>query len=132
LGYPKIEKPFERFIQADISDKMARQGTGLGLSILKRMLKCLEEKYGLKVKRERFNILFYYSASDRRRKNGSDKGILSGKLISEDISRLKILAVDDNKISRLLISILKENSKALLEASTGIESILAAIMLTLI
>jgi hypothetical protein len=103
LGYPKIEKPFERFIQADISDKMARQGTGLGLSILKRMLKCLEEKYGLKVKRERFNILFYYSASDRRRKNGSDKGILSGKLIMRSISRLKILAVDDNKISRLLI-----------------------------
>jgi CheY-like chemotaxis protein len=48
--------------------------------------------------------------------------VLSEKLSCEDISsisRLKILAVDDNKISRLLISaILKENSKALLEAST--------------
>jgi CheY-like chemotaxis protein len=40
------------------------------------------------------------------------------------ISRLKILAVDDNNKTRLLISaILKENSKALLEASTGIEAV---------
>jgi hypothetical protein len=44
---------------------------------------------------------------------------LSGKLISEDISRLKILAVDDNK-NMLISAILKENSKALPEASTKI------------
>jgi PAS domain S-box-containing protein len=37
IGIPKDrqEAVFERFIQADISDKMARQGAGLGLSIAK-------------------------------------------------------------------------------------------------
>jgi signal transduction histidine kinase len=48
IGIPKDRQKaiFERFIQADVSDKMASQGTGLGLSISKHMWKCLEEKYG--------------------------------------------------------------------------------------
>jgi hypothetical protein len=80
------------------------------------------------------SIFFTIPYQTDAEKNGSDKGILSGKLICEDISRrLKILAVDDNKISRLLISAIKENSKALLEQVRVLKlSILAQIMLTLI
>jgi hypothetical protein len=69
------------------------------------MLKCLEEKYGLKVKRERFNIYFTIPYQTDAEEMVLIK-VLSEKLSCEDISsisRLKILAVDDNKISRLLI-----------------------------
>jgi hypothetical protein len=38
-----------------------------------------EEKYGLKVKRERFNIYFTLLSDQTGRKMVTDKGILSGK-----------------------------------------------------
>jgi len=43
IGIPKDrqEAIFERFVQADISDKMARQGAGLGLSITKAYVEML-------------------------------------------------------------------------------------------
>ena len=43
IGIPKdrIEAIFERFIQADIPDKMARQGAGLGLTIAKSYIEML-------------------------------------------------------------------------------------------
>ena len=131
IGIPKNRQKaiFERFIQADISDKMARQGTGLGLSISKAYVEMLGGKIWVESEEGKGSI-FYFTIpyqTEAEEQNGSDKGILSEKLGCEDnssISRLKILAVDDNKISRLLISaILKENSKALLEASTGIEAV---------
>ena len=49
LGIPKDrqEAIFERFIQADIEDKMALQGTGLGLSIVKAYVELLGGKIWL-------------------------------------------------------------------------------------
>ena len=46
IGIPKDRQTaiFERFIQADISDKMARQGAGLGLSISKAYVEMLGGK----------------------------------------------------------------------------------------
>ncbi len=43
IGIPKERQQaiFERFVQADISDKMARQGAGLGLSITKAYVEML-------------------------------------------------------------------------------------------
>lgn len=49
IGIPKDrqEAIFERFIQADISDKMALQGAGLGLSISKAYVEMLGGKIWL-------------------------------------------------------------------------------------
>jgi signal transduction histidine kinase len=46
IGIPqnRHEAIFERFIQADIEDKMARQGAGLGLSISKAYVEMLGGK----------------------------------------------------------------------------------------
>jgi signal transduction histidine kinase len=46
IGIPKDrqEAIFERFIQADIADKQARQGAGLGLSITKAYIEMLGGK----------------------------------------------------------------------------------------
>ena len=46
IGIPKERKDaiFERFIQADITDEMARQGAGLGLSISKAYVEMLGGK----------------------------------------------------------------------------------------
>jgi signal transduction histidine kinase len=46
IGIPKDrqEAIFERFIQADIFDKMARQGAGLGLTISRAYVEMLDGK----------------------------------------------------------------------------------------
>jgi len=48
IGIPpdRQDAIFERFIQADISDKMAHQGAGLGLSISRAYVEMLGGKYG--------------------------------------------------------------------------------------
>ena len=62
IGIPKErhEAIFERFIQADIADKMAHQGAGLGLSITKAYVEMLGGKIWLESKKE-IGSTFYFT-----------------------------------------------------------------------
>jgi PAS domain S-box-containing protein len=131
IGIPKDrqEAIFERFIQADVSDKMASQGTGLGLSISKAYVEMLGGKIWVESE-ERKGSTFYFTLpyqTEPEEKIVTDKDNWSVKLSSEiilNVMDLKILAAEDDKISRMLISaIVKGNTKALLEARTGIEAV---------
>jgi len=50
---------FERFIQADITDKMARQGAGLGLSISKAFVELLGGKIWLRSEEGKGSIFYF-------------------------------------------------------------------------
>jgi CheY-like chemotaxis protein/anti-sigma regulatory factor (Ser/Thr protein kinase) len=120
---------FERFIQAHVSNKVTSQGTGLGLSISKAYVEMLGGKMWVESK-EAEGSIFYFTIpyhAELEEKTDINKDSWSEKLsceVSPSIMGLKILAAEDDKISRMLIlAILKGNTKELLEAVTGIEAV---------
>jgi hypothetical protein len=62
IGIPKNRQAaiFERFIQADIADKMARQGAGLGLAIAKAYVEMLGGKIWVESE-EGIGSTFYFT-----------------------------------------------------------------------
>jgi len=60
IAKDRIDAIFERFIQADITDVMARQGVGLGLSITKSYIEMLGGKIWVKSK-EGVGSTFYFT-----------------------------------------------------------------------
>ncbi len=120
---------FERFVQADISDKMARQGAGLGLSISKAYVEMLGGKMWVESENKKGST-FYFNIPYRILpvgKNADTTIILSKKAenrLDLKILKLKILIAEDDKISALLISTLvKKYSTEILHAKTGIEAV---------
>ncbi len=61
VGIPKEKQEtiFERFIQADISDKMARQGAGLGLAISRAYVAMLGGKIWLESEEGRGSTFYF-------------------------------------------------------------------------
>jgi len=116
---------FERFNQADFSDCKAYQGASLGLSISKAYVEMLGGK--MRVESEKGNgSTFYFTVpfiTNRKKTNGitSDTYMDAIDLKGEN---LKILIVEDDEISDLLLSIwLKEISREILHAKNGLEAI---------
>ena len=127
IGIPKDRQSaiFERFVQADISDKMARQGAGLGLSISKAYVEMLGGKIWVESE-EGIGSTFYftlpYNAAPEEKK-------VVGKVVQvqyqkNQIKKLKVLIAEDDVISEMLITIDVENfSKEILKAKNGLEAI---------
>jgi len=134
IGIPKDrhEAIFERFIQADISDKLAFQGAGLGLSITKSYIELLGGKIWLESEVENLaegkkgGSAFYFTIpyitspiTETKPKND----MLSGK--SEKLAgNLKILIAEDDEASSIYLSILVEEfSLEILTAKNGLEAV---------
>ncbi|NEW80177.1 MAG: PAS domain S-box protein, partial [Gelidibacter sp.] len=127
IGVPKDrqEAIFERFIQADISDKMAKQGAGLGLSITKAYVEMLGGKLWL-ASEEGKGSVFYFTLPYQN-------GIITEEIVKIEVlspieisstKKLKILVVDDDEASELLISIaIKEFADEIIVARNGIEAV---------
>ena len=127
IGIPKDRQSaiFERFIQADITDRMALQGAGLGLSISKAYVEMLGGKIWVESE-EGIGSTFYftlpYNAEPEEKK-------VVGKVVpaqneENQIKDLKILIAEDDETSEMLISItVKEFSKEVLKARSGKEAI---------
>lgn len=117
------EAIFERFIQADISDKKALQGAGLGLSIAKAYIEMLggtirvESEVG---KGSAFYFTIPCNASQQE-ENVDDTILLAGEK-SNQVSNLKILIGEDDEGSAILISMVVKNiSRELINVCTGTE-----------
>ena len=132
MGIPKErqEAVFERFIQADISDKMALQGAGLGLSISKAYVEMLGGKIWVESdpdgKSGGIGSTFYftlpYNTVPKEKKVDWEQGKKSQ--INPEVSGLKILVAEDDEVSEMLISLtIKEFSKEIIEARTGDEAV---------
>jgi PAS domain S-box-containing protein len=125
IGIPadRQEIIFERFIQADVSDKLARQGAGLGLSISKAYITMLNGKIWLETEFGKGSSFYFEIPYQVSNEEFIDKEINS-RSDASSIKKLKILIAEDNEISKTLITLtLKKFCDDFLTARTGIEAV---------
>jgi PAS domain S-box-containing protein len=123
IACERQEAIFERFIQADITDKLAFQGAGLGLAISKAYVEMLGGKLWVESKTGKGSI-FRFTIPQKIDLKKSAKMTKDSKNTSADfkINNLKILIAEDDEASQFLLSLmLKEISAELLHASNGME-----------
>jgi signal transduction histidine kinase/CheY-like chemotaxis protein len=126
IGIPadRQQAIFERFIQADISDKMARQGAGLGLAITKSYIEMQGGKIWV-VSEEGNGSCFYFTLpylTDPAADIIDQESALSEK--NNKVRKLKILIAEDDEVSEMLIdSYIKMLGKEILKARTGIDTV---------
>ncbi len=127
IGIPKSRHKaiFERFIQADYSDKMARQGAGLGLSIAKAYVELLGGRIWVESEPKKGSIFYFTIPYIIGLKENTLKKI-SSNVNQEDyqIDKLKILIAEDDKISRILTQkVVSSFCEEILIAKTGLEAV---------
>ena len=127
IGIPDNRKEaiFKRFIQADITNKMALQGAGLGLSISKAYVEMLGGKLWLE-SQEGQGSTFYFTLPYFRNIGTIPHIKVKEKTTTEEVlkNKLKILIAEDDKISELLISLAVKNLVSeIIYAKNGIEAI---------
>ena len=127
VGIPKDRQKviFDRFIQADISDTMARQGAGLGLAITKSYVTMLGGNIWVESE-EGIGSTFYFTLpyNSELEVKTKDKNPLSAQDSENDIQTLKILIAEDDEISEKLITIIVNAfCKEILKVHSGLEAI---------
>lgn len=127
IGIPKDRQKviFERFIQADIEDKMARQGAGLGLSISKAYVEMLGGKIWVESE-VGVGSIFYFTLPYQINSEEilTVKDIVSTEGEENNMRNLKILIAEDDETSEKLISIIvNEFCTEVLKAKTGKEAV---------
>ena len=127
IGVPKDrqEAIFERFIQADIANKMALQGAGLGLSISKAYVEILGGSIRLKSE-EGEGTVFYFTLPFLQ--DLSIEKTVSSEIVSPvrtDFSKkLKIVIAEDDAISEKLISkVIKDYGSEIINTRNGLEAV---------
>jgi len=127
IGIPESRQRaiFDRFVQADIEDRMARQGAGLGLTISKAYVEMMGGEIWLE-SQEGKGSSFYFSIPypTKARDDGStpNKATENGK--ENHNMGLKVLIADDDETSLMLMSTLVKNfANEILHATSGIEVI---------
>jgi signal transduction histidine kinase len=120
---------FERFIQADITDKMARQGAGLGLSITKAYVEMLGGKIWVESEAGKgstfyFTIPYHYKPTEDKDLGYLTDPVKTGNWTNPKISGLKILIAEDDKTSEILISMVIEKfGKEILRVESGKDAV---------
>lgn len=128
IGIPEDRKGaiFERFIQADIADKMARQGAGLGLSISKAYVEMLGGCIWVESIEGKGSV-FYFTLpyqSEKEEVVKTETVLINEESALEQIKNIKILIAEDDETSEFLISlILEDYASVVLKARTGKEAV---------
>jgi len=126
IGIPKDRQEviFERFIQADISDKLARQGAGLGLSITKAYVEMLGGRIWVESE-EGIGSTFYFTLPYLTEPTGKPiEQQVPNSHTKNPVRKLKILIVEDDEISELLLDeSVKGYSSKIIIATNGLDAI---------
>ncbi len=130
IGIPKDRQNaiFERFVQADVSDKQARQGAGLGLSISKAYIEMLGGTIWVESKEGKGSAFYFTLPSNTEQITEKDKhpeGIIEYKENQLNMATgLKILIAEDDEFSYTLLKIMLQGiSREILHAGTGLEAV---------
>jgi PAS domain S-box-containing protein len=129
IGIPETHKEivFERFRQGSESPSRGYEGSGLGLSISKTYVEMLGGKIWVESKEKEGSTFYFtipYNAMSREEKEVISTGSEKDKEV--EIKNLKILIVEDDEISHLLLTrTLDKISKEIIRAKTGVEAIVA-------
>ncbi len=127
VGIPKNRQTaiFERFIQADIEDSKAFQGAGLGLSITKSYVEMLGGKIWVESEEGKGSTFYFTIPHNIKHSEKTNvQNIALTDLEKEQIRGLKILIVDDDENSKLLISkLVNSYCKEPIYANNGLEAI---------
>ncbi|NEW80417.1 MAG: response regulator [Gelidibacter sp.] len=116
---------FERFFQADISDKSAFEGAGLGLAISKAYVEKLGGKIWVESEKGKGSIFYftlpYHVETKAEKESNIDK---EESALESSLIKLKILIVEDNEASSWLLDEMMENFvKEVLYAVNGLEAV---------
>ena len=124
ISKDRQEAIFERFIQADIEDKMARQGAGLGLAITKAYIEILGGKIWVESQEGMGSTFFFtlpYNAALVEETAFHQTDTSDNK---DNIKKLKILIAEDDEVSEMLLDqTIKRYGKEVLKARTGNEAV---------
>jgi len=132
IGIPKDRQKaiFERFIQVDAIDKMARQGAGLGLAIAKSFVEMLGGH--MRIESEvKIGSTFYFTipyTTEPVVKEPDQIHIFMDEVLQQ-FKKLIILIAEDDKDSELFLELaVKKISKKIIKAKTGFEAVEACRM----
>ncbi len=128
IGVPedRREAIFERFVQADIGDAMARQGAGLGLAITRSYVEMLGGRIWLESEVNRGSTFYFtlpFQQVDEQPTFPAEESD-TGQTNSGKIKPLKILVVEDDVSSGLYFDIvLAPFAREIFKAKTGVEAV---------
>lgn len=116
---------FERFVQADNSDKRHFQGAGLGLCITKAYIEMLGGEIWLESEEGKGSIFYFtipYNVVEVE--NTNIKKVVYPAKSEEAFKNLKILIVEDDKVSKMLLTLsIEKFSKEIIKVTTGSEAV---------
>ncbi len=127
IGIPanRQEAIFERFIQADITDKMARQGAGLGLAITKSYVEMLGGRIWVESQEDVGSTFYFtlpYNSKPVEKTIGKTSVFEQGT--SNNRKTIKILIAEDDEISEILLSVMVGIfSKEIVKVHNGLEAV---------
>lgn len=125
IGIPKDrqEAIFERFIQADLEDKMARQGAGLGLAISKAYVEMLSGKIWVESQKGKGSIFYFTIPYNETFKKEIDFENIDVGDDSLNLNLKILIAEDDESSSQFLTIILDEYAKEIINVINGNEAV---------